>query len=79
LAFWQWQRLVQGDYKSKAITATTEWAKGLQPYIILNDSAENQLKKIPDGVCFDIDGKIVTEAILLSPFSSKVILCRQMN
>jgi hypothetical protein len=74
LAFWQWQRLVDGDRNSTAITGSTPWAMKTKPEIFINDSFSEKEMALPDGVYHLLNGNRAPQKLIIPQLGSVILL-----
>lgn len=73
LTFENWKKVTGEDTNSKAITAATEWAKGYEPVLHLNETLENKTIQVTQGA-LTLEGETAPKSITLEPFTSEVLL-----
>lgn len=73
LSFEQYQRIINNENGSSVVSATTDWAKGMEPVVYVNDSTTEKIIVTERGSRL-ADSTPAAEKMTLPPFSSIVIL-----
>jgi hypothetical protein len=72
LSFEQYQRITNNEQGSSVVNPTTEWAKNLEPQIVVNETGVE--KTITYGEeWWQADGKKGPAVLQLAPYSSQII------